>query len=178
MQNNPGFDPIEIKKLKEECECDGQNFVLVEDDQELSETGEYVQFQFVGKYDGKEVIYDAAMFTLELHYQSVVMEEAERRVKKLHPSFIPIDERSPGYKVDEKMDELVEDFIEEIEEEEEVKVSEFVEIDENFEFGIGLEIGLNVTEIDVEVISRFVENFNAGTLSLDKGLYTFKSEED
>jgi hypothetical protein len=175
--DNLGFDSEEIKKLKEECAEEGQNYVLVEDDQDLAETGEYVQFQFVGTYKNKEVIYDAALFTLELHYQSLVMEEAEKRVKALHKDFIPIDERQPGYKANEKLDELVEDFIEEIEEEEEIKVAELVEIEEDFEYGIGLEVALNVPEITHEVITAFITDFNTGNLKLDKNLYSFKSEE-
>lgn len=177
MKNNPGFDQEEIKQLKEECLQDGQNYVLVEDEQDLSDSGEYVQVQFIGTHDGKEVIYDAALFTLELHYQSMVMEEAEKRVKAIHKDFVPIDERKPGYKGSEKMDELLEDFIEEIEEDEDVKVGEFVEVDEDFEFGIGLEVGLNVPEITDDVIRNFIKDFNAGTLKLDNNLYSFKSEE-
>ncbi|MGK0140037.1 MAG: hypothetical protein ACI9DJ_003503, partial [Algoriphagus sp.] len=74
MSINPGFDPKEIEQLRKECKEEEQNFVLVLDDVELSDSGEYYQFQFVGKYDEKEVIYDAAIFTLELHYNGVLLE--------------------------------------------------------------------------------------------------------
>ena len=67
-----------------------------------------------------------------------------------------------------------------MEDEETIKVSEFVEIELDFEYGIGLDIALNVEEITVEVIEDFIKNFNAGTVKLDKTMYSFKHgfEED
>ncbi len=174
---NQGFEASEIEKLKNECKEEGQKYILVEDEMDLAESGEYLQFQFVGQFEGKEVIYDAAMFTLELHYQSLVMEEAERRVAKDHKNFVPIEERKPGYKENPEIDELVQEYIDEIQEEDTLKVTEFVEIDKDFDFGIGLEVGLNVPEINHKVITNFIENFNNGTLSLDKNLFSFKEEE-
>lgn len=175
---NPGYDPNEIAKLKAECAEEGSNFVLVEDDQDFSDTGEYVQFQFVGKYNGEEVIYDAALFTLELHYGSMVVEAAEEKVKKIDKNFVSIEERGPGYKPNEESDALVQEFIEELEEEDAIKVSEFCEMDFDFDFGIGLEVALNVGEITEEIITKFIEDFNAGTLELDKDLYSFKEDEE
>lgn len=55
-----------------------------------------------------------------------------------------------------------------------LKVAEFVEIDYDFEFGIGIDAALNVDEITVEVIEKFISDFNNGTLKLDKTLYSFK----
>ena len=47
---------------------------------------------------------------------------------------------------------------------------------ENFhhDFGIGLDAALNVEEITVEVIEKFINDFNNGTLKLDKTAYSFK----
>jgi hypothetical protein len=177
MQQNPGYSSAEIEKLREECEAEGQSFVMVEDELELADSGEYLQFQFIGKYEGKEVIYDAALFTLELHYQSQLMELAEQRVAKMHKGFVPLDERKPGYKAKPEIDELVQEFMEEIEEEDSLKVAEFIELDTDFEFGIGLEVALNVEEINTEVITQFIESFNAGTFKPDANLYSFKQEE-
>jgi hypothetical protein len=76
------------------------------------------------------------------------------------------------------MELMMEEIIEELEEEEVIQVAEFVEIDEEFEYGIGLDIALNVEEIDGEVITKFVNEFNAGTLKLDPTLYSFTNEEE
>ena len=177
MQQNPGFSQAEIQKLREECEAEGQIFVMVEDELELADSGEYLQFQFIGKYEGKEVIYDAALFTLELHYQSQLMEMAEQRVAKMHKGFVPLDERKPGYRVKPEIDELVQEFMEEVEEEDSLKVSEFIELDADFEFGIGLEVALNVEEINSQLIAEFIKDFNAGTCKPDTNLYSFKQED-
>ncbi len=177
MKNNPGFDPKEIEQLKAECQAEGQSYVEVEDEQDLDGTGEYVQIQFVGKYEGKDVIYDAAIYTLGLHHSSLIMEEAEKKVSKIFKDFKPIEERTEKYKVNEEADEMLQEFIEELEEDESIKVSEHVEIDTDFEFGIGLEVGLNVTEITEEVIEDFIRDYNSDKLKLDTTLFSFKHDE-
>jgi len=69
---------------------------------------------------------------------------------------------------------MMEELIQEMEDEETIKVSEFVETDFEFDFGIGIDAALNVEEITVEVIEKFITDFNNGTLNLDKTLYSFK----
>jgi len=175
---NEGFDPQEIAQLKAECKQEGQNYVIVEDEDGMNDSGEFAHFQFVGKHNGEEVIYDAVMGTLRLNHSSLVFEEAESRMKKSYPAYVEVDKRKPNYKVNEDMEMVLEEIIEELEEEETIQVAEFVEIDEDFEYGIGLDIALNVEEIDDEVITKFVNEFNAGTLKLDPTLYSFMSEEE
>ena len=175
---NEGFDPIEIAELKKECEQDGQNYVIVEDEDGMNDSGEFAHFQFVGKHEGKEVIYDAVMGTLRLNHSSLVFEEAEIRMKKANPNYVELERRKPNYKEDEDMELMLEEIIEELEEEEVIKVSEFVEVEKDFEYGIGLDIALNVEEIDAEVITKFINDFNAGKLELDQTLYSFTSEEE
>lgn len=175
---NEGFDPIEIAELKKECEQEGQNYVIVEDEDGMNDSGEFAHFQFVGKHEGKEVIYDAVMGTLRLNHSSLVFEEAEIRMKKANPNYVELERRKPNYKEDEDMELMLEEIIEELEEEEVIKVSEFVEVEKDFEYGIGLDIALNVEEIDAEVITKFINDFNAGKLELDQTLYSFTSEEE
>ena len=175
---NEGFDPIEIEELRKECEQEGQNYVIVEDEDGMNDSGEFAHFQFVGKYEGKDVIYDAVMGTLRLNHSSLVFEEAEIRMKKANPNYVELEKRKPNYKEDEEMELMLEEIIEELEEEEVIQVSEFVEVETDFEYGIGLDVALNVEEIDNEVITKFVNDFNAGTLNLDKTLYSFTSEEE
>jgi len=175
---NLGFDPEEIQLLKEECAEEGSNFVLVEDDMEMSDSGEMAHFQFVGLYEGKEVIYDAVINTLQIYHNSLVYEEAEKKVAALYKDFLPLEQRTEAYKPNEEAEILLEELIEEMEDEETIKVAEYIEIDPSFEYGVGLDVGLNVTEITVEVIEKFIEDFNAGTLQLDKTLYSFKLTDD
>ncbi|WP_394990281.1 hypothetical protein [Emticicia sp.] len=175
---NEGFDPIEIAELKKECEQEGQNYVIVEDEDGMNDSGEFAHFQFVGKHEGKEVIYDAVMGTLRLNHSSLVFEEAEIRMKKANPNYVELERRKPNYKEDEDMELMLEEIIEELEEEEVIKVSEFVEVEKDFEYGIGLDIALNVEEIDAKVITKFINDFNAGKLELDQTLYSFTSEEE
>jgi hypothetical protein len=176
---NLGFDKTEIEQLKKEIVIDGnKNFVFVEDEDDMGNSGEFAHFQFVGNYEGKAVIYDAVMSTLRLYHNSMVFEEAEKQVKKLYPNYVEIDKRKPNYTIDEDAELVLEEIIEELEEDEKVKVAESIEIDKDFEYGIGMDIYLNVEEIDKHLIEDFIEEFNGGTLKLDKTLYSFRNTEE
>ena len=110
---------------------------------------------------------------------------AEHRAAKHFPQYKKIT-----YKEDENgnlqpLDELEEEIglfmaevIMELEEEDQVKVKEHVEIDPNIDFGIGLDAGLNVEKITSKVIEKFIKDFNEDTLSLDKTLYSFQMEDE
>jgi len=181
---NPGFDPEEIAQLKRECKAERLNFVYVadefEDDEE--ENNEHAHVQFVGYYKEKEVVYDALIYTLRLHHSTLVYDEALERLKKEFPDYVSLDERDISYKADPEQDEeaemLLTEFIEEIEENEEITVREHVEVDDTFEYGIGLEVGLNKTEINEKMINDFIIRFNSGRLQLDTTLYSFTGSEE
>ena len=66
----------------------------------------------------------------------------------------------------------------ELEEEGEVKVHEFVDLDPNVDFGIGLDAALNVDKLTDDIIQRFVVDFNEDSLRLDDTLYTFMTEDE
>lgn len=170
---NAGYTQEEVDLLKEECEELGQSFVLIDED-EPEEEADYVQFQFVGKHEGKEVIYDAVLSTLSMHHSSRLYEEAEKKIAKIYKDFVPYELRNEDSPVNEEAELMMEEFIQEMEDEETIKVSEFVETDFEFDFGIGIDAALNVEEITVEVIEKFITDFNNGTLNLDKTLYSFK----
>ena len=179
---NEGFDPREIEGLREECRQEGRQFMYVEDeDLDVLESGECAHIQFVGKDFGQEVIYDGLIYTLRLHHSSTVYESAVEQIKKSHPEYVPPEDRQPGYQIDvakdEEIEELLTELIEELEETEAVKVQEHVDLEHDFEYGIGIDVCLNVEEINDEVIEEFVRNFNAGTVKLDPTLYSFTSEE-
>jgi hypothetical protein len=182
---NEGYDPKEIKMLKDECKAEGFNFVYCEDeedDDEMAEAGELVHVQFVGKHDGKEVICDALFCTLRLYHSSLVYEQAIAEVKKTYPAYLPAEERDKKYKLSEADNDeaelLLTEIMETIEEEEEIKVKEEIEIDDTFDYGLGLEIRLNVDEITEDIIEEFIEEYNAGTFALDPTLYSFVTEDE
>ncbi|GAB4018696.1 hypothetical protein EXU85_13970 [Spirosoma sp. KCTC 42546] len=180
---NEGFDPEEISALKDECLQEGKSFVIVEDDDlDTLDEGECVHIQFPGSYQGQEVIFDTLVYTLRLHHSSLVYEMAVEQVQKTFPEYVPPEERKSNYKIAPELEEEAEtaltELIEEIEETETVKVQEHVEVDTQSDYGIALDVCLNVDEITDEVIEDFVSHFKANTLSLDKTLYSFTSEED
>ena len=181
-KSNPGFSVEEIEKLKNLCKQSDKNFVVIEDeDLPVGNDTEMAHIQFVGHFKGQEVIYDAMLYTLQIHYASIIYEEAERQVTKQYPLYVPLDHRDETYQANEQLDEEVEmmilEVIDELEENDEVKVSEFLTIDEDFDFGIGIEAAIYVAALDEEVISKFVNQFNAGTFVPDTTLYSFKSED-
>lgn len=180
---NAGFDPEEINALKKECQAEGHSFVHLEDeDVDAVDSGELARIQFPGQYEGQEVIYDAYVYTLRLHHSSLVYEMATEQVRKTYPEYVAPEDREPGYKIAPELEEEAEtaltEIIQEIEETETIKVQEHVEVSTDSDYGIELDVCLNVEEITDEVLDNFVRQYTAGTLKLDTTLYSFTSEED
>ena len=179
---NPGFSAEEIQQLKDQCKQAKKSFIVIEDDDlPTGNEKEMVHIQFVGNFNKQEVIYDAILCTLQLHYASAVYEAAEQEAIYHFPLYVPIENRDETYVENESLDEEVEvmilEIIDELEENDEIKVSEYIEIDENFDFGIGLEAALYVPSLEDEVIEKFIADFNGGTLSLDPSRFSFRSED-
>lgn len=182
MNQNVGFDPETVENLKKELVSLRKSYKIVQSE---DNSDEYVNFYFVGMYEGKEVLYDAALYTLRLHHSSEVYELAEHLAAKKFPNFKGIkyeeDENGnlkPLTSEEEEIGWFMTEIIMEIEEEESVKVQEFVDLDTNHDFGIGLDAALNVDEINDKVITKFVKDFNDDTLTLDDTLFAFQSEEE
>jgi hypothetical protein len=180
--NNPGFDPETIAQLKAELQAAGKSYKIIPDEENSEE---FVNFHFIGKHEGKEVVYDTALYTLRLHHASEVYELAEHEAAKKFPNFNPIsfeeDENGnmkPLSVEEEEIGWFITELIMEMEEEESVKVQEFIDLDTNHDYGIGLDASLNVEEIDDMVISKFVKEFNDDTIVLDDTLYSFMTEEE
>ncbi len=81
---NPGLDPKNIEDLKRELKKLGKPFSIIPDEEN---SDEYVNFYFIGMFEGREVIYDAALYTLRLHHSSEVYELAEHEAAKKFPNF-------------------------------------------------------------------------------------------
>ena len=180
--NNPGFDPKEVEKLKREIAGGKNSFVSVLSD---DNNEEYQHFRFVGMYEGKEIIYDGVIYTLRLHHASEVYELAEHKAAQKFPNFKPIkfqeDENGDLRTLDDVEEEIglyIAEMIDDLEDDEAVKVQEHVDMDNGGEYGIGLDIGLNVDEVDDKVINKFIKDFNEDNLKLDDTYYAFQSNEE
>jgi hypothetical protein len=183
MENhNEGFAPETIIALKKELNDSNKPFKIVSVEEN---SDEFVNFYFVGMFEGREVIYDAALYTLRLHHASEVYERAEHEAAKKFPSFKGIqyeeDENGnlkPLSSEEEEIGWFITEIIMDIEEEESVKVQEFIDIDTNHDFGIGVDAALHLEYIDEAVIAKFIKEFNDDTIQLDETLYSFQSEEE
>lgn len=178
---NLGFDPTEIATLQKEILATGNLFVL--NPEELNNE-EIAHFFFVGIHDGKPAIYDAVMYTLKLYHNGQLYEEAERQAMAEYPDFQPQEmeldqDGNPSMPdIPEEIQDYMSTVLVELEEDELVQVQEFVELDTEFEYGIGLEVALNVQELSAGVINNFVQQFNAGTLKLDDTAYSFQHDDE
>ena len=183
MIENKGFDPSVIHDYKARILALGNEYLL---DEEEESNEEYAHFYFIGMYEGKEVIYDAAMYTLRLHHESELYEIAEDRTAKHFPNFKKISyNENKAEEADGPEDPLAEEFglymaeiIVELEEEDAVKVQEHVDQDINAEFGISLDIGLNVEAVTPTVITKFIQDFKGDKLSLDETFYSFQIQDN
>lgn len=179
-QGNKGFDPRIIEEYRSKIKAGSNSFLITDEDEN---TDEHAHFYFIGKYEGKEVIYDAVVYTLRLQHESELFEIAEHKAAQHFPEYKKItyqeDENGNLQTLDNLEEEIglfMAEVILEMEEEGEVKVQEHVDVDDHLDFGIGLDVGLHVPEVTPGVIEKFIREFNAGSLVLDPGLYSFQTQ--
>lgn len=178
--SNKGFNPEVVNDYRRKMEALGRPFLVDESDEN---SDEYFHFYFVGKYNGKDVVYDAVMYTLRLQHESEMFEIAEHRAAKHFPNYRKItyeeDENGNLSALDDEEEEIglfMAEVIMELEEEETVKVKEHVDIDERVDFGVALDIGIHVETITPTVIENFISQFTSDTLKLDETLYSFQTK--
>jgi hypothetical protein len=179
--DNRGFDPYTIQEYKTKMREAGQIFLYDEEDEH---TEEYAHFYFVGLYEGKEVVYDAVMYTLRLQHESELFEIAEHRAAKHFPHYkkITYEEDENGNlealdPVEEEIGLFIAEVIMELEEDEAVKVKEHVDLDAHTDFGVALDIGLHLEKITTKDIEKFVKDFNEDNIQLDETLYSFQTQD-
>lgn len=182
---NQGFDSQEIEALRKEIAATGQLFLVNEDEMNNED---FAFFYFIGKHEGKEVIFDAAMYTLKMYHSSKLYELAEEAAKEKYPDYegwdLDLDEEKepkPTTELDEEIENYKATVMMELEEEGDLQVQEHINYDESFDFGVGIEVCLNVEEITPSVINDFVKEYQEGSFKLDPALYSFvhdDSEED
>jgi hypothetical protein len=181
MIENKGFDSGVIQDYKSRILATGMEYLLDEDEES---NYEYAHFYFVGIYEGKEVIYDAVMYTLRLQHESELFEIAEHRAARHFPEYkkITYEEDENGNlatldPLEEEIGLFIAEVIMELEEEEAVKVKEHVDMDANTDFGVALDIGFNVEKVTPLEIKKFIKDFNEDTLKLDDTLYSFQTQD-
>lgn len=179
---NKAFNSQVIADYRKKMQAQNQDYLIIDTD---DNSDEYVNFNFIGTYEGKEVIFDAVLYTLRIHYHSELFELAEHKAAQRFPNYKSIDyeedENGNMKALNDEMEEIglyLAEVMMELEEEEAVKVQEHLYLDPNVDFGVGLDVGLNVEQITPEIISRFVKQYNENSLVLDETLYTFEEEED
>jgi hypothetical protein len=179
---NPGFDPKEIQKIKDACRQQNKPYILNENEPQGEE---FAHFLFVGDYEGKEVIFDAVLYTLRLHHSSVLYEAAEDKTAEQFPKYKRWDfeeDENGELLLPEDLDEEAENFkaevMAELEETDAIKVKEHINIDTDFDYGIALEACLNIEEVTDEVIQKFVNDFKSDNIMMDDTLYSFKHEDE
>ncbi len=106
---------------------------MPDDEDETSD--EYAHFYFVGKFEGRDVVYDAVIYTLRLQHESEMYEIAEHRAAKHFPEYKKISYEEDENGNLETLDPLEEEIglfmaevIMELEEEGTVKVKEHVDL--------------------------------------------------
>ena len=181
IENSNESDLQLLEDYKMKIMSSGKSYLLV-DNEETSD--EYAHFYFIGKYEGKEVVYDTVLCTLRLQHESELFEIAEHEAAKHFPDYRKIsyqeDENGNMKALDDQEEEIglfMAEVIMELEEEEQVKVKEHVDIDAGLDFEIGIDAGLHVEQITSRVIEKFIKDFNEDTLKLDDSLYTFQTED-
>lgn len=179
MAKNKGFDPAEIQSMKDEI-GEGQSYVVIDSE---DNSNDFMNFYFIGTHEDKAVIYDAALYTLRLQHSSEVHEMAEQKVGEKFPEFRKISDEEDGditplEDLDEEIGLYLTEVMDELEEEDAVKVSEHIDTDEQGDFGIGLDVGLNVDKISQKVIEKFIKEFNDNSLKLDDTLYSFQFDHE
>jgi hypothetical protein len=183
-QANKGYDPQVIEEYKKQMHAKGQRYLVEESDDDNND--EYLHFYFIGKDDdGRELIYDAVMYTLRMQHESELFEIAEHKAAQHFPDYRKIayeeDENGDLSMLDSRQEEIglyMAEVILELEEEETVKVQEHVDMDKHVDFGVALDIGLQVEAITPEVVVKFIDDFNADNLQLDDTLYSFQTTEE
>lgn len=179
---NDHFDQKLVNSILQQLKDSEKNYIINDSDEN---NDEFINFFFQGTHEGKTVLYDAALYTLRLYYNSELYEIAEHKAAQRFPEFAKIryEEDENGdlkelSSLEEEIGLFMTEVIMDIEEEGSVKVQEHVETDPNLDLRIGLDAGLNVEEVTEKLISDFVEKFNNDQLQLDTTFYSFQTEDE
>lgn len=153
----------------------------------------FVDFLFLGKHNGKRVIWNATMTTTKGDYydeaHSKALEEGFEKYPSTHnftDCFVKIEGTKTSRYVDpepettkKRMSYIAKRTLEIIDSGEISVDSEQIEIDESYKFGVGLYIRKNVERINVKDVEQFISDFNwkGSELRLDHTPVKYDSDE-
>ena len=178
--SNTNLDYKDLVAINARIKDSGKSYLVIDSE---DNSDDYMNFIFTGFHEGKEVVFDAALYTLKIQHTSEIYEIAELEAAKKFPEYRSIDHEENGDikpldDLEEEIGLYMAEVMEELEEEETVKVQEHVDIDENDEDSIGLDIGLNIEKVTPELIGKFIEDFKNDALELDATHYSFQLDND
>ena len=165
----------EIEKLRQECAKIGKPFIYNQNEEQDDEEKQFASFFFIGKDNGREVIFDTYMSTLSYEYHMNVLDEAEGVFFEKHPELQETD----FFELDEKHQAEYDKIVDGIYAEDKIRVQEdalIYEEEEEDSTTLGMEVFLHKKEITEEVIIKFIKDFNADTFEPSEDLYSFAQE--
>jgi hypothetical protein len=163
----------EIKEMKKDISSAGGQFYT---HQYIDNSG-YVDFYFIGTYKGEEVIWNVTLSTMRGEYYSKVNNIASDEAYDMFP--YPEDRKEAfSFKKlkDSNYSELIDNYpklttkrmkyiakrMMELFDSGEVSIEkQLVEIDEEYEYGIGLHAHIDVKGLNEEDVVKFIDDFNA-----------------
>ncbi len=169
---NTGFSKEEINKIDAAAQGENQSFIYQEN---VERSDEFASIFFTAKYKGKDVVFDAFVYTLEMEFVSNIYDAAKDAVLEEHPEHEGKDfDEDEGAHVD-----LMEEYSVELAKDEDFQVCEFIDYDEDVDYGVSMDVCLNIPEVTTAQIEKFVSAFKAGTYEPDKTFYAFDwNDED
>ncbi len=165
----------EIEKLRKECAKIGKSFVYNLDEEQDDEEKQFASFFFVGKDQGREVIFDSYISTLSHEYHMNVLDEAEGLFFDKHPEL----QETEFFELDEKQQLEYDAMVDSVYAADKIRVQEdalIYEEEDEQSVTIGIEVFLNVQEVTEQVIADFVKKFNADTFTPSEELFSFAQE--
>lgn len=162
---------ISLKEVKEFLKKNGTSFKVLDDS--AREDGA-LQFAFVGEFEGKEVVFDVFMMTLEFDFFTGVLEEAINQTIELHPEFKEADFDA----IEGKHIDIMDDIAAELAKDEDFQVCEYLDIEEGDDNVVELDVSLNITEVSDEAIKKFINDFTTGELELDETYFSFELDDE
>ena len=164
----------QIEELKRVFVQSGKLFIP-SPDSEIDEEFQTASFMFLGKHDGKEMLFDVFMMTLIQDYRMNITEQTEDRMLNLYPE---LEEESYDEFTELQKDEYDNIF-------ESIYRSDLVKVQENITIHssetnecMEIDVTLDVRKIDDKVIQNFIRNFNAGALELSENLRSFDLSDE
>ncbi len=166
----------EIENLLKECAKAGKSYIYNPQEEQDEEEKQSAYVLFVGKDEGRDVIFDTYISTLSYEYHMNVLDEAEGIFFEKHPELKDTD----FFEFEDKYQLEYDQIVDKIYQDDTIRVQEdaliYEEEEEENPTGLGLEVFLNVKEITDEVIAGFIKKFNSDTFSPSEELFSFASE--